>query len=55
MKKEFDAVKMMRDIRNKLADKYSKSPELEDKELEEVREKYNIKIKDKRHVPSLSR
>lgn len=43
--KKFDAVKMMRDIRNRLVDRYSKKPELEAKELEEIRKKYNIKEK----------
>lgn len=47
MKKEFDAVKMMLGIRDKLTDRYLKTPELEDQELEEVREKYNIKIGEK--------
>jgi hypothetical protein len=43
MKKKFDAVKMMRDIRNELVGKYLKSPELESKDLYEIRKKYNIK------------
>lgn len=45
MKKIFDSVKMMREIRNKLAHKYSNAPELEDEELEQIRKKYKIKIK----------
>jgi hypothetical protein len=45
MKKKFDAVKMMRDIREKLVNKYLKNPELESKELDEIRKKYSIKEK----------
>ncbi|MEW6482823.1 MAG: hypothetical protein AB1397_07530 [bacterium] len=48
MKKKFDAVKMMRDIRNELVDGYLKNPELEAKDLYEIREKYNIKKKKKK-------
>ena len=47
MKKKFDAVKMMRDIRGKLVEKYMKNPELQSKELEEIRKKYSIKEKSK--------
>jgi len=46
-KKKLDAVKMMRDIRNNLSQKYSDNPELEENELEQVRKKYGIKIKEK--------
>jgi hypothetical protein len=42
MKKEFDAVEMMRDIREKLHKKYEKNPELRKKRLEEVRKKYGL-------------
>ena len=45
--KKFDAVKMMRDIRDKIVEKYGKNPELEIKELEEIRKKYGI-VKTKR-------
>ncbi|MBS4028889.1 MAG: hypothetical protein KGZ58_09640 [Ignavibacteriales bacterium] len=40
--KEFDAVKMMRDIRDKLSKRYSLHPELEQKDLERIRKKYNM-------------
>lgn len=43
--KKFDAVKMMRDIREKLSEKYWKHPEVLKKEMEEIRKKYNIKLK----------
>jgi hypothetical protein len=41
--KKFDAVKMMRDIRDKLLERYIANPEQETKELEEIRKEYHIK------------
>jgi hypothetical protein len=41
--KKFDAVKMMREIRDKLSETYSKDPEAEKKDLETIRRKYGIK------------
>lgn len=41
--KKFDAVKMMRAIRDTLSIKYSGHPELEDKDLAKIRSKYGIK------------
>ena len=46
--KKFDAVKMMRDIRNKLHQEYEKNPEKRHKDLERVRSKY-MKIKTSSH------
>ncbi len=43
--KKFDAVKMMRDIREKLSEKYWKHPDILKKEMEAIRRKYNIKVK----------
>jgi len=43
-KKEFDAVQMMRKIRDELAKKYNSDPEAETRELEKIRRKYQIKI-----------
>ena len=43
--KKFDAVQMMRDIREKLSEKYWKHPELLKKEMEAIRKKYNFKEK----------
>ncbi len=43
MNKKFDAVKMMRKIRDNLSKKYANNPKLEDKELSEIRKKYNFK------------
>ena len=43
--KKFDAVKMMRKIRDNLSQKYTKNPKLEEKELSDIRKKYNIKDK----------
>lgn len=42
--KTFDAVKMMRDIREKLSEKYWKHPEILKAEMEAIRRKYNLKI-----------
>ncbi len=42
--KSFDSVKMMRDIREKLSEKYWKHPDILKQEMEVVRQKYNIKI-----------
>ena len=44
--KKFDAVKMMREIRNKLSRSYSKNSETEKKDLEYIRKKYDFKVKD---------
>ena len=43
--KKFDAVKMMRDIRNKLHQEYEKNPKKRNEDLERIRKKYNIKNK----------
>ncbi len=39
-----DAVKMMRDIREKLSEKYWKNPDILKKEMEEIRKKYHFKL-----------
>ncbi len=39
--KKFDSVKMMREIRNKLSEKYNDS-QLEERDLKKVRKKYKI-------------
>ena len=41
-KKKFDCVKMMRDIRKKLHEKYEKNPELREIELERIRKEYGF-------------
>jgi len=38
--KEFDAVRMMREIRDKLSKRYSEDPEAERRDLEAIRRKY---------------
>ena len=38
-----DAVKMMREIREKLSEKYWKHPDILKKEMEEIRKKYHFK------------
>ena len=42
--KKFDAVQMMRDIREKLSLKYWKNPERLKKDMEHIRKKYNLKV-----------
>ena len=42
--KKFDAVKMMRDIRETLSEKYWKHPDILKKEMKAIRKKYNLKI-----------
>ena len=42
--KTFDAVKMMREIREKLSEKYWKHPELLKQEMQNIREKYQLNI-----------
>lgn len=42
--KKLDAVKMMRDIREKLSEKYWKHPEILKQEMKEIRQKYNLKV-----------
>jgi hypothetical protein len=39
-----DAVKMMREIREKLSEKYWKQPDILKKEMEEIRKKYHFKL-----------
>lgn len=41
---EFDAVQMMRDIREKLSERYWNNPDVLKKEMQEVREKYNFNV-----------
>ena len=41
--KKFDAVGMMRKIRERLSEKYWKHPDILKKEMEAIRKKYNIK------------
>jgi hypothetical protein len=51
--KKFDAVKMMRGIRDKTVERYLKNPELQTEELEEIRKKYKILGTKKRIQPHL--
>ncbi|MDZ7775384.1 MAG: hypothetical protein U5L09_07105 [Bacteroidales bacterium] len=44
-KKDFDAVEMMREIREKRHAEYEANPELREKRLEAIRKKYAYKIK----------
>lgn len=42
--KKFDAVQMMREIREQLSEKYWKHPDILKKEMQAIREKYSLKI-----------
>lgn len=42
--KKFDAVQMMREIREKLSKKYWKHPDVLKKEMEAIRKKYHLTI-----------
>ena len=42
--KDFDSVKMMREIREKLSEKYWKHPEILKQEMQAIREKYHLNI-----------
>ena len=44
-KKDFDAVKMMRDIRQKRHEEYKSNPHLREQRLKEIREKFAGKIR----------
>ena len=41
--KEFDAVRMMRETRDKLSEIYTKDPEAAKRDLEDIKVKYGIK------------
>lgn len=47
MEKDFDAVQMQRDIREKLGKEYANDPKLRSKRLSAIRKKYGIKAKSK--------
>ena len=40
--KKFDSVQMMREIREKLSEKYWKHPDILKREMEAIQEKYNL-------------
>jgi len=40
--KDFDAVRMMRTIRDDLSQRYLKDPEAEERDLQRIREQYGI-------------
>lgn len=47
-KKDFDAVKMMRQIRSRLSKKYLQNPESFKKDMEKIKSKYGINTGDKK-------
>ncbi|MDX2002171.1 MAG: hypothetical protein SFW35_07055 [Chitinophagales bacterium] len=49
MKKEFDAVLLQRDIREKLGKEYTSDPELRTKRLSAIRKKYGLVCKERMH------
>jgi hypothetical protein len=42
--KKFDAVKMMREIREKLSERYSKHPDILKQDMAVIRKKYNLHL-----------
>ena len=50
MEKEFDAVKEMRSIREKLQKEYEKNPTLRRRRLEQIRKKYRLTKRTKEHA-----
>jgi len=50
MEKEYDAVKEMRSIREKLQKEYEKNPELRRKRLEKIRKKYRQTMRTKENT-----
>ena len=48
--KDFDAVKMMRDIRDKRHSEYEKDPHLREERLTAIRKKYADKIKNQKNT-----
>ena len=52
--KDFDAVKMMREIREKLRKKYEANPGLREKRLKEIHKKYGFRPVEKKYSPGLS-
>lgn len=43
--KKFDAVKMMRKIRERMSQLYKEDPDAEKRDLEFIRNKYKVKVK----------
>jgi hypothetical protein len=52
--KDFDAVKMMREIREKLSEKYETNPGLREKKLKEIHAKYDLKPIKRRYSDTFS-
>ena len=52
-KKKFDAVKLMRDIKERLTKRYLENTALELTDLEKIRGKYKLKNKVKTHLPNI--
>ena len=50
MKKDFDAVQLQRDIREKLRKEYEKNPELRKRHLSEIHKKYGLKSNTKKKL-----
>lgn len=42
--KKFDAVQFMRNVREKLSEKYWKHPDILKKDMQAIREKYHIQV-----------
>ena len=41
--KKFDAVRMMREIRDKMSERYGEDMEAEERDLQDIKRKYGIK------------
>ena len=50
MKKDFDAVQLQRDIRDRLGKEYEKNPKLRTTRLEAIRKKYGLTEKKKQYA-----
>jgi len=55
MKKEFDAVQLQRDIREKLGKEYEKDPKLRGKRLAAIRKKYGLTPGPKKYATPISK
>ncbi len=50
MEKQYDSVKEMRSIRERLQKEYEKNPALRKKRLEQIRKKYRLAIRTKENA-----
>jgi len=48
--KAFDAVKMMREIRDKLVKEFAQNPAMEEQQLKKINAQYNLKVKEQSQI-----